>query len=155
MDVGSTIAKDVIAKVVIVVVVIALGYFMIARPILKKIGVIKSAEDRAQEKQEAELSTSQSSPFSPRYYKDKTNVMLTTRTAAEQIAKTIYKAMGVFNDNEEAIYGALRQLSHKTQLSWVADVFFQLYKEDLYQYMRNSLSDDEMKIVNQIAANLK
>lgn len=155
MDVGAAITKDIITKAVIVIVIIVLGYLLVVRPVLKKFGVIKTAEDRAQEKQEATLSTSLNSPFSPRYYQGKSNVMLTTRTAAEQIAKTIYKAMGFFNDNEEAVFGALRQLQYKTQLSWVADVFFQLYKEDMYQYIRNSLSDDEMKIVNQIAANLK
>lgn len=148
-------AKQLIVKIVIVIVVGVLAYFLVLRPILVKIGIIKSSEEIKQEDQTKTFASSTSSPFSPSYYKNAPGgAKLVTRATAEAIAKQIDSAIGNLYDDENAVYSALRQLQYKTQLSFVADVMAQVYHEDLYTLLVRNLSDKEMAVVNGIAANL-
>jgi hypothetical protein len=154
-SVGKEAAIEVAKKVAIWGTGITLTYLFVIRPIFQKVGLIKTQDEKNQEKQEQDYSSSATSPFNPNYYKSVSGAQLVTKANAQAIAQTLYDAHGLFNDDEQAVYGALRQLSYKTQLSWVADVFYQQYQQDLYQYLRNFLDDSEMSIVNSIAANLK
>jgi hypothetical protein len=151
--IGTTIAKDLITKIVIVVVVVLLGYLLIVRPILQKIGIVKTSEDKKREEETKTLGTSVSSPFSPTYYKQQSKAVILDN--ADTLAKQIHGAIGYIYDDENSVYGALRQLTTKTQLSFLADTFTKKYSEDLYQYLRRNLSDDEMDVVNSIASSLK
>lgn len=153
---AKEVGKDVAGKAVAWAAGIGAVYFLIIRPVLQSVGVIKTKEEKQQEKQEQEYATGSNSPFNPAYYKQAgSGALLVTKAVALQLAKELYDAHGFFNDDEEQVYGALRQLKAKTQLSWVADVFYQQYKQDLYTYLRSFLDDSEMKIVNGIATNLK
>lgn len=154
-SIGKEAAIEIAKKVAIWGTGITLTYLFIVRPIFQKIGIIKTQDEKDQEKQEQDYSSSASSPFNPNFYKSVAGAQLVTKAVAQSIAQTLYDAHGFINDDEQAVYGALRQLSYKTQLSWVADVFYQQYQQDLYQYLRNFLDDSEMSIVNSIAANLK
>lgn len=155
---GPSYAKEVglavAPKIAVWGVGIIAGYILVVRPILRATGVIKSSEEKQQDKQEENFSVSPDSPFNPNYYKSKPGALLVTKAIAQQIAEKIHDAGGWFNDNEEQVYGALRQLKAKTQLSWVADNFYTLYGEDMYQYMRSFLDDSEMQIVNGLANNM-
>lgn len=146
--------KQLLTKIIIGALVIAAIYFFVLRPILTKLGIIQSSEDKARDKQAQAFGTTQNSPFNPSYYKGVKNAILVTRATAEKLADQLYDAIGNVYDDENAVYGALRQLKTKTQLSWVADVFTQRHQADLYQYLARNLSDSEMDVVNGIANNL-
>jgi len=154
MDAGNEIFKSVITKAIIVIVIVLLGYFLIVRPILMKIGIVESKEDKQRDKTAKTLGTSITSPFSPSYYKNKPGAALLTRSSADKMAKELNNAIGFWYDDENAVYGVLRQLKAKTQLSYLSDVFFQNYKMDLYQLFQRNLNDKEMDVINSIAANL-
>lgn len=138
--------EGLIAKVAIA----GLAYIGIVHPLLKAVGLFKSKEEKAQEQLAQQNATSTASPFNPNYYKGKPGAALLTRAAATSLADSLYSGLGFFNDKEATIYGVFRQLKAKTQVSFLADVFFQKYQRDLYGYLSGSLDDAEMLTVNQI-----
>ena len=92
--------------------------------------------------------------FSPNYWKKKKTNLLTT-TSARALAKQLYDASGIFNDNEEAVYGVFRQLTYKTQVSWLSYIFYKQYGEDMLQYLKSFMSNDELSTLKQITDKLK
>lgn len=122
--------------------------------ILKATGVIQSsaAKKAEAEKQKkiTENATSTNSPFNPNFYKNKPGAALITKAQALAYAEQIYDAVGLFNDNEAAIYAVFRQLKSKTQVSWLAANFYAEYGQDLYAFLADYLNDNELNTVNQI-----
>lgn len=149
-------AKEIIIKIITYLVIAAVVYFMIIRPVLIKFGIIKSAEDKKRDEVAKTFGTSTESPFSPTYYKRVKNAVIFTRATGERIADQLYDAIGsIWGDDENAIYSALRQLKTKSQLSYVSELVTLRHKADLYTLLRRNLSDSEMDIVNGIANNLE
>lgn len=145
-----------LGKVLVTIAVVVLVYLLVARPIMRRLGIIETKEDKERDKQAKQLGTSTDSPFSPRYYKEqKGTVQLIPKATAEKLADQLNDAIGFFSDDENVVYGILRQLNYKTQLSWLADVFFEKYKMDMYQLLNRNLGEDEMDVVNSIATQLK
>lgn len=146
-----------LGKVLVTIAVVVLVYLLVARPIMRRLGIIETKEDKERDKQAKQLGTSTNSPFSPRYWKDQKgeSVQLIPKATAEKLADQLNDAIGFFSDDENAVYGILRQLNYKTQLSWLADVFFEKYKMDMYQLLSRNLGDEEMDVVNNIATQLK
>lgn len=145
-----------LGKVLVTIAVIVLVYLLVARPIMRRVGIIETKEDKERDKQAKQLGTSTDSPFSPRYYKEqKGTVQLIPKATAEKLADQLNDAIGFFSDDENVVYGILRQLNYKTQLSWLADVFFEKYKMDMYQLLNRNLGEEEMDVVNSIATQLK
>jgi hypothetical protein len=147
--IGTDIAKDAIGKVIMIGAGVGALYLFIAKPLLQKVGVVDSKED----KQGQAFATSATSPFNPQFYKGK--AVTITRAFAEKLAEQIHSADGFFNDDEDAVYAAFRQMKTKNDVSWVADNFQQKYSKDLYTYVRAFMSDDEISIVHGIVNNLR
>lgn len=128
-----------------------LAYFGVFNPLLKWIGIKESDEDKATTA--TNTAGENVSGWSPDYYKRKGGLLL-KKTPTESLAKSIWNAKGFFNDNEEQVYGALRQLPSKAALSFLSDVFFQLYQRDLYGFIKDMLSESEMVNVSKIVLKL-
>lgn len=90
--------------------------------------------------------------WKPSYYK-RTGGMLVTRAYAEYSAKQIHNAFGIFQDDFNAILAVFNNMPSKAAISWLADVFQQMYKEDLLTFLTNGggilpwdgLSDAQLK----------
>jgi len=74
---------------------------------------------------------------------------------ANNLATTLWDATGVFNDDEEAIYGVFRQLTYLSQISYLAQVFYGKYNQDLYGYLSNHLNTDELNTIANIVSKFK
>lgn len=152
----NEVAKSVLPKIVIGGMAIGAGYLLLIRPILMAIGVIKSSEEKQLDQQTEQFATSNTSPFSPQYYKGK-SVKL-TRAGAQAIAQQIYDAKTSFgwvgDDDEDSLYAAFRKIPTRNDLSWIADNFQLMFSKDLYSYVRGFLSDNEIAIVHGIVNNL-
>lgn len=61
---------------------------------------------------------------------------LLTYAAKEQFAKTIKDSWGFVAKDFDATMGVFKQMSTKTQVSDLADYFFQKYNKDLLTYLR-------------------
>jgi len=151
----SLFDNPLVIKVIMWVVIIIMIYLLVARPIMRRLGIIKTAEDKKRDKQAAEFGTTTDSPFSPRYWKTVKEAKILTKASAEKLADEINDAIGFFSDDENKVYGVLRSLNWKTQLSYLADIFFQRHKMDLYQLLNRNLGDSEMDIINGIGAELQ
>lgn len=151
----DNVTGSVVAKVAVSAVGILLVYLLIIKPIFRRLGIIQTPEDKKRDEQAKQASTSSDSPWSPLYYQSRPGALLLTKAATLELAKQINDAIGFFTDDETEVYGALRQLKAKTQLSWLCQVFFDEYKTDMYQLLNRNLGDDEMDIIHGIADQLK
>jgi len=142
-----------------------LVYFGVLKPILNKLGVTKSAEDKVVDAQMDKPNSL--NPFSSQFYKSKESqnagAILLKRQTAENFAKIIYDAMGVFSDDEAKVYGVFRALKTQSQVSFLSDVFQQMYKTDLLSFLKTGYSQwnpasgmnaDELNVVIQIVNKL-
>ncbi|PCJ55959.1 MAG: hypothetical protein COA79_20330 [Planctomycetota bacterium] len=75
-------------------------------------------------------------------------------TKAKVLVKDIYDAFGFFNDDEEQIYGAVRNARTKLDLSRVAYWYYKEHKKDLHAELQAKLGEDEYKKVAAIVEKL-
>lgn len=122
------------ALVVIILVII------IVWRILGKVGLIESKEAK---QKKAAVEDLRSSPY---FDPDSTKAFKPLgQNTADAIAKQIYAAKGVFNDDEESVYAAFAKLKNKGQISEVAKSFQRLYKKDLQAYLLAFINESEMQ----------
>jgi hypothetical protein len=76
------------------------------------------------------------SPWKPAFHKAApSGALLIRRQTAEGYAAIIHNAFGIFQDDFNAVMGVFSQLKTKSQVSFLADVFFQKYNEDLLSFL--------------------
>lgn len=127
---------------------------ILARQILISFGLLGGAGSK---KVKDEL-TNPESPWKPTFWKNRTvPAILIRRAEAESYAKKIYDALNWYADDTAAVNGVFTALKTQSQVSFLADVFFQLYNQDLLTYLQegsdtfpwNGLADDELlKLTN-------
>jgi len=137
-------------------------YFGVVRPILQKVGIVKTKEDVLVLTQ-TNLPNSEN-PFSPIFYKKAgAGAILLKRDFANQLAKRIYNAMGYLTDDESEVFSVFRNLKTQTQVSYLADVFQQNYKSDLLEFLKkgknqfnvaSGLNSDELSVILNIVNKL-
>lgn len=142
--------KDIAYKIILVLVI----YFLLARPILQKLGVLKDKSQRVIEEQQ-NLPQKQN-PFNPNFYKfAPVGSKIITRQTANNLAKNLYDSFGYFYDDEAGITAVFSSLRTQSQVSFLADVFSQIYKEDILEFMKRGkglmpeagLSDSELSTI--------
>lgn len=62
-------------------------------------------------------------------------IALIKRADADKLAATIWDSVGWYTDSATQGEGAIKSLKYKSQVSWLADVFFQNYKKDLLGWL--------------------
>ncbi len=87
-------------------------------------------------------------PWDSNFWKDMSRqiggkVKILTVASANNLAKVLYDAKGVFNDDEDGVYAAIGALKSKTQLSYLSEVFLKNHKTGLKDYLKSFLSEDE------------
>lgn len=132
------------------------SYKFVIKPILELLQVIDDEEEKKIKDLEEKMANLKL--WSSDYYKNYAipkgyTLKLVTVKTAKNICKKINDAFGTFNDNEETIYGIFRNdIVSKSVLSWICQIYFETYNEDLYEYLKYKLSDEEflkvLKIVD-------
>ena len=122
---------------------------IVARKILVSFGLLGG---RGQREVVSELQNP-NSPWKPTFWKSApTGSALIKRSTAEAYAKTIYDALNWYADDTAKVTGVFSALRTKSQVSFLADVFQQVYGADLLSYLQegsdtfpwNGLGDDEL-----------
>jgi hypothetical protein len=118
-------------------------------PALETVGLKDSAADKTQS--HTENLTISKDYWNPTFYQKPPagygSIMLTS-AYADKLARQLYDSAGWFNDDEEAIYAAFRQCTYKSQVSFLVQRFYELYKQDLYTWLRDSvLNTSELNTV--------
>jgi hypothetical protein len=139
-----------------------LTYFGVIRPILKKVGIVKSAEDLLVINQSNV--PNKENPFSSQFYKyGPAGTKLLTVAAADQYAARLYNAMGYIYDDEAAVYSVFRSLQAKSQVSFISERFRIKYGVDLLEFLQkgknqfnaaSGLNSDELATVINIVNKL-
>lgn len=142
-----------------------LAYFGFIRPILNKLGIIKTAQDIAQTQAITNaLSSSTNNPFSPNYWKEiskrKGKIKVWNTSSNQTRSKQIYDAMGYFSDDEPMINKVFKEIPSKAHLSYLAEYFAKLYRMDLFSFLKQGkgqlaqagLNNDELETILNIVA---
>ena len=121
------------------------------------VGIFKTGQEVQEEQQ---LQTTLSSNYwLPKFWKDYVNrygkVMTLTPEAKKRLSDELWDAHGYFNDDENAIYGVFRQMNYQTSLSSLADYFLTYKQVDLLNWLKDFLSEAEMKNIASIIAKYK
>ena len=111
--------------IVAILLVLVVGFIFIIKPVL----------DKAKEKKEDKKKL------------DRTEI-------AKKFAKQIYDAKGFWNDDEDAIYSALSGKSIY-QINTIDKMFQNKYGQDLEDFFKEILSEEERKKVNTIINSAK
>jgi DNA-binding PucR family transcriptional regulator len=120
-------------KLIEYVIYIGAGYFLILKPILQKLGIEKSAEDK--ELESVDLIAPKNSVWSGKtFYVG--GAKLLTNADATKLSKIIYDAFGFFGDDESAIIGVFRGLKTQSQVASLAQKFKEVYKTDLFTFLQ-------------------
>lgn len=61
-----------------------------------------------------------------------------------KLAKQLFDAKGLFDDDEDSVYGAFRKIQTQYQLSILSGIFYFFYKKDLLEYLKKFMNADEM-----------
>ncbi len=149
------------------------GYQFVLKPILEGLNVVDTTEETAAKKTNETYGagggkTIEQNPWNPNYVQlvIKANggkqIQLFTVANLNSMVQTIWDAKGSLfsslpfgDDNENAVYGVMRKIISKTQLSQFAGHFQKLKDRDLYEYLNSFMNSDEMGIVNNIVKGYK
>lgn len=127
---------------VVGIAVIGLAYFGIIKPVLNKVGITRSKEDREGDRDEDKLSRTQ--VFSTALYKNNRDKISLTSAQASASASKIFENRSpwyVGGDNEEVAVGQITNAGSLVNISYIASKFNDLYGLSLEGY----LSDDYLE----------
>jgi hypothetical protein len=128
------------------------GYFII-KPLLEKLGLKESAEDRQAKAKLREQERTFNiwggvASIQKSAGKNKLITLLSVN-GANFYAKQIKQAFGIVNDNEEQIYNVFRAIRFKSQVASIVTAYSNLYKADLLTTLKSRLSESELnEIIN-------
>ena len=145
--------------------ILALAYFGVINPLLKKIGIKKTEEEKQEDVniKEAETGGASSNPFDPNFWKSGPERLLLTTAEVTKRADAIWNCSApnyFYQDNEACIMGAITTLKTQTQVSYLSDFFQKKYQVSLIKFLKTGrtsapwagLSDSEL---NEVIANVK
>ena len=131
--------------------------FFGGRAILQKLGIVETASDQAaaMETQAQMTQLSTGNYFDPDYWRSGgAGTLIITLGAAQNYAAIIKNAKGILNDDEAAVYGVFQSLKTRSQVSFLAMVFFQQYGQSMLGFLQSFLNESEMTTVAKITNKL-
>ena len=127
------------------------------RSIFQKLGLVQSDQSAqaAADVQNQMVQLQQGNYFDPDFYKTGgPGTLILTVSAATTLSRILYNSKGTFNDDEAAVYGVFQQLKTRSQVSFLASVFFNIYKKSLIGYLSGFLNAEELATVAKITNKL-
>ncbi len=109
------------------------AYFLVARPILTKLGIIESDKQISIKNETLKINT----PWNPNYWKQFSRPTVITDKVTDDIIYIIQDSFGVLADNYSAILNQFKKLTYKTQVSYLADKWQQQKGTDLLTFLGN------------------
>ena len=157
-------AKQIDQKTILTIGAVGLGIYILYKPIkalFDTFGITQSAT--AEAVQQAQTSGAKS-PFSPLYWKSVRGAHLLPIAQANAKAKAIFDAITYTGNDYSKILAIFKTLSYKTQVSFLAQQFQSLYKQDLLEYLKsgksnflvhNALSENQLQTIIDLVGKLK
>ena len=128
-----------------------------------KVGTMLGIFQTVQEQQEEQQlqNTLSSNAWLPKFWRDYLakygagRVMALTDAAKKRLVQELWDARGWYNDDEDAIYAVFRQMNYQTSLSSLSEAFLKEKNRDLLTWLKDFLSEDELKNISSIIAKYK
>ena len=141
--VNSQTAKWIVYGVV-GMTILGLAYFGIIKPVLDKVGLTRSKDERKGDRDEDKLSRKQI--FSPQLYRDNKSKQTLGSGKANLLAYTIKRAdkWGCCDDETLAV-GSIKKAGSKVNISYIASVFQDNYGADLHAFLFDDVLTGENK----------
>lgn len=135
---------------VVGVVVLGVAYFGIIKPILNAVGLTSSKDDRETGRIQDDLT--KEAVLSPLLYNENKNKVTISSAKANTSAFNIYEAKwgGTWglSDREEMAVGAITSAGSLVNVSYIASVFQNVYKRDLFTYLESFLENENWSAIN-------
>jgi len=135
--------------------IVLIGAGLLSFDLIKKLLTSVGIWDSAATKNLDAVSTSANTFWSPNYYTQFSSYSYAIDTSqATALANQIYNAFGMFNDDEDAVFAVFRTLKTKSNVSFLAKVFSDVYHQDLLTFLRGGswpqdrLSDADVNTIN-------
>ena len=111
-----------------------LAYFLVARPILMKLGILKSDKQTSIENETLKID----SAFNPNYWKQFSGPKIITDIALNDIINIIQDSFGVISDNYDAVLAQFKKLSSVVLIISLIISFFasEVFGADRPPYIR-------------------
>jgi hypothetical protein len=131
------------------------------RELFNTFGITQSQTEQSVQKQQT---IGIKSPFSPLYWKQFKNAHLITIAQADAKANAINNSIYNTGNDFSKILAIFKTLQYKTQVSFLALRFQQLFKKDLLDYLKtghsnffvhNALTDTQIQTIIDFVNNLK
>lgn len=123
-------------------------YFLILKPILQKIGIEKTPEEKQESEaiKKIDFGEPYQNPFSGRLFLAKMpkGTILLTVNSAKNLSKIIRESFTNFGDNEQAVIGVFRQLKTQAQVASLADSFYKNYNLDLWTFLKTGTPNSDL-----------
>jgi hypothetical protein len=129
-------------KLIEYVVFIAAGYFLVVNPILKKLGIKKSDDQKLLD--DVNSIPPAQNVWAGAAYKFPPNSLLLKSEIANKYVEQIYNAFSFFGDDEATIFGIFRALKTQSQVAWLAKTFKEKYKTDLFTFLQKGTQSSQI-----------
>ena len=129
---------------------ISLAGLFIVYKLLQKTGLLPTAESNQAAQNLQALESSNYWNYNDFLQKAPPGHALLTQAGAAAYVDDLWNATGMFNDDEEAIYGVFRAMRTQSQIAALAKRFNQLKSKDLYGYLKDYLNEAELLTVKRI-----
>lgn len=129
------------------------GYFFVLKPILEATGIKSTAEELETKRKAADLDNKgiwDTVKALMKKYPKGTAFQLLKSVEADQLARNIENAWGIFNDDEEQVYAQFRAIRFQSQVSSIVDAYKKLYNADLQNTLKSNLSSSEFAVITNI-----
>jgi len=125
------------------------GLFIVYK-LLQKTGLLPSKESKEAAQNLQQLESATVWDYNKFLSTLPAGAKLLTQAGAAAYVNDLWDATGIFNDDEEKIYGVFRAMKTQSQIAALAKRFNQLKAQDLYSYLKNYLNESELITVKKI-----
>ncbi len=144
MENKVSVTRNVLLFGVALPIGLGLAYFGIVRPILIKLNIIDSRDERLGNEAKERLTKSQ--VLSPQLYLDNRGKVTIDSSRASSLAQQIYKGKwggcGGFCDDETKAVGSIQNAGSLINISYIAYQFNQIYKQGMESFMNSYLEPE-------------
>lgn len=151
-------------KTIVTVGAVGLGIYILYKPIKALFDTFGITQSQTSQAVTTLQTSGAKSPFSPLYWKSVRKAFLIPQANVTAKAKAIHDSINYLGNDYARILAIFKTLTYKTQVSFLADKFAQMYKSDLLDYLRNgksnflihnALSDNQVQTIIDLVNKLK
>lgn len=151
-------------KTILTVGAVGLGIYILYKPIKALFDTFGITQSQTSQQIQQIQTSGAKSPFSPLYWKSIRGAHLLPQASATAKAQAIFSSITYTGNDYAKILAIFKTLTYKTQVSFLAQTFQTLYKQDLLEYLRNgksnflvhnALSENQVQTILDLVSKLK